>query len=482
MKSSSISGGAIPAYHPDQVLLKLRPGAVESLELAGAAPAMFTAAARSLPGLSALHRLERGGQIRRVTPLSPRAELAASDAGPSHAFASLAAAARPVAKPDANAGVSLVELEHGADPDALCQELAADPEVEAASRVPVRYWCARRRRADAPAAAGATAPAATPPISPMWNLARIRWAEARTRPGFQDANAVRVAVLDTGIDAAHPDLAAAVKHYVYAHPHGTAPSGPKDYIGHGTHVAGTIAATIGNELGINGVCACEIHAWKIFDDEPDYYGGYFHYFTDTVMYHRALADCVDGGIQVVNLSIGGTGLPDFNERRLFDALLSSGITVVAAMGNSRASGSPTSYPAAIPGVIAVGATNIKDEVASFSNRGSHIALVAPGQDIWSTLPTYPGQTGFQVRYENGKPVTGVPAKRDTDYATWDGTSMAAPHVAAAAALLHAKHPGIAPDQVLARLKASADKVPGMQGRAEHPDYGAGRLNLFRLLA
>lgn len=475
MKTPLLSSGVVPAYHPDQVLLKLRPEAGESLERAVSSPLTFAATFPSRPGLGALHRLERSGQIKRATPLATRIMLQPRNAGPARALASLAATVGPAAAPDPNAGVSLLELQHGADADALCCELAADPTVEFASRVPVRYLCV-------PHPSPAASPAALPPASPMWNLSRIRWADARNLSGFQDANSVRVAVLDTGIDTGHPDLVAALKAYTYAHPHGTAASGPKDYIGHGTHVAGTIAATVGNGIGINGVCACEIHAWKIFDDEPDYYNGYFYYFTDTVMYHRALADCVEGGIQVVNLSIGGAGVPDFNERRLYDALFEANITVVAAMGNDRAYGSPTSYPAAIPGVIAVGATNIKDEVASFSNRGPHIALAAPGEVIWSTLPTYPGQTGFQARQEDGHVVTGVADERDTGYAAWDGTSMATPHVTAAAALLHVKYPGITPSQVLGRLKASADKVPAMSGQAEHPDYGAGRLNLLKLLA
>jgi subtilisin family serine protease len=224
--------------------------------------------------------------------------------------------------------------------------------------------------------------------------------------------------------------------------------------------------------------------WKIFDDEPDYNRAddYYYYYVDPTMYQRALAECVEEGVNVVNLSIGGTGAPDPNERTLFDKLLNAGCTVVAAMGNERRSGSPTSYPAAIPGVIAVGATRINDSVTSFSNRGSHISLCAPGETIWSTLPSYAGQTGyFPEHLPGGKVVTGAPDSRDTNYAAWDGTSMASPHVAAAAALLLAKSAGLTPAQVRDKLMSTADSVPGMGNKSHHPDYGAGRLNLLSLL-
>jgi subtilisin family serine protease len=287
----------------------------------------------------------------------------------------------------------------------------------------------------------------------MWNLRKIRWAEARARTGFQDATAVRVAVLDTGIDTAHPDLPRA--------------SAERDLIGHGTHVAGTIGALINNDLGINGICACQLAIWKIFDDVPDHIPSRneFAYFVDPVMYRRALADCLDQGVSVINLSIGGPGQPDFQERALFRGLLANGTTIVAAMGNERMLGSPTSYPAAIPGVLAVGATNLDDTVANFSNRGNHIALCAPGVAIWSTLPTYPGQFGFEaIPGPGGRPIEGKPFRRETNYDAWNGTSMASPHVAAAAALLLANRGQTNAAAVRTRLMQTADRVPSMNNR------------------
>jgi subtilisin family serine protease len=319
----------------------------------------------------------------------------------------------------------------------------------------------------------------------MWNLRKIRWAEARALRDFEQARAIRVAVLDTGIDPDHPDLQGRVNGYTFTHPDPPDGSSNRDIIGHGTHVAGTIEALINNALGINGICACQLAIWKIFDTVADYFPSRneFAYFVDPVMYRRAPADCLEQGVDVINLSIGGPGRPDPQEQDLFNALLANGTTVVAAMGNERQFGSPTSYPAAIPGVIAVGATSLNDRVASFSNRGNHISLCAPGVAIWSTLPTYPGQFGFEaVPGPGGLPIEGKPLRRDTDYDAWVGTSMASPHVAAAAALLVANRGKMNAASVRAQLMKTANRVARMGDREFHPDYGAGRLNLLRLLS
>jgi subtilisin family serine protease len=164
-------------------------------------------------------------------------------------------------------------------------------------------------------------------------------------------------------------------------------------------------------------------------------------------------------------------------------LTASGAVVCAAMGNERTLGSPTSYPAAIQDVVAVGATSVNDAVASFSNRGDHIALAAPGKGIWSTLPTYDGQSGFAaVHLPDGSVKEGKPIRRERDYDSWDGTSMATPHVTAASALYLAKVGRNDGPTVKRALQKSADRVAGMSGKAFHPDYGSGRLNLAKLLA
>jgi subtilisin family serine protease len=152
------------------------------------------------------------------------------------------------------------------------------------------------------------------------------------------------------------------------------------------------------------------------------------------------------------------------------------------MGNERAAGSPISFPAAIPGVIAVGATTVTDEVARFSNAGDHITIAAPGSGIWSTLPTYPGQTGYRANRINGQPVMGTPFPRDVNYAAFDGTSMAAPQVTAAAALVLANSPHErTPQEVHDLLMVTASRLPAMGSARWTRDVGAGLLNLERLM-
>ena len=109
-------------------------------------------------------------------------------------------------------------------------------------------------------------------------------------------------------------------------------------------------------------------------------------------------------------------------------------------------------------------------------------LCAPGVAIWSTLPTFPGEFGFQ---DGARAVerraTRRPLARNTRYDAWPGTSGACPHVTAGVALLLASKGKLSPRQVKARLQRSADRVPGMHGKRFDPNYGAGRLNLRRLV-
>jgi subtilisin family serine protease len=400
------------------------------------------------------------------------------------------AAAGPEGRPNANAGVSLLELQPGTNLQQLQTALASDPHVVFASPVPVRYLMAGKRtgrgRKPNPSKrppSGATPAATPPPADTLWNLQKIRWREARNA-GLDPAKNIRVAVLDTGIDLGHPDLPGDAITYVHDYPDSQAATSDQDIIGHGTHVSGTIRALIDNQIGINGICECRLSMYKIFGDEPADVPvsspfAYYPYYVDPILYRAALAACLDAGVQIVNLSIGGAGVPDPQERALFQALIDAGISVVAAMGNEGSS--QPSYPAAIEGVIAVGATALDDSRADFSNIGPHIAVCAPGVSIWSTLPTYAGQTGFYaLQRPGGGWVRGESMRRETDYDSWQGTSMATPHVTATAALALAKYPGLSPATLKDRLQQAVDKVPGMQGQNFTKEYGAGRLNLLKL--
>lgn len=461
----------LPAYHDDLLIVKVRPGAASV-----AAAGRGTPEIAESPGLSTLSMYERAGLIKRVVPLArPAAARVFESVAPTAAMAGIAmvAASSVENDPAPNAGVMLVELQPGTALQDLKMSLAQDAAIDYVSEVPVRYLMA-------PAGAPAVAAATPPHNDALWNLKKVGWSAARAA-GLHSAVDVRIAVLDTGLDVNHPDMPPAL-HYVHDFGLPSVVTSQADIVGHGTHVAGTICALINNQIGINGICECAPSCYKIFGDQPRYVQalGYFAFLVDPLLYRAALAECVEQGIQVLNLSIGGYGAPDPQERGLFQALLDSGCTVVAAMGNEN-TGQP-SYPAAIPGVVAVGATSFDDTRAPFSNFGGHIALSAPGVGIWSTLPTYPGRTGNLPNIlPSGLRVPGQPLVRETHYAAWQGTSMAAPHVAAAAALMIARHGAMSSADARARLLQATDTVPGMGTEPFTREYGTGRLNLGKLV-
>jgi subtilisin family serine protease len=466
------STSELPAYHSDLVVMQRRSTRGLAMATAAAPTAMS-------PVSAALQSLNRAGLIKRIISLAPRRRRVAEGAL-GVAAAPLEAFAPPAEEPH------IIQLENPADVSALLSACASDPDIEFASRVPVRYLLARKRRVRYRGAKTLAAPppatiaATPPPLAQLWNLRKIRWSEARANTAFRDATTVDVAVLDTGIDPDHPEFAVQTIQYDFDYPGVAEPSSRQDLIGHGTHVSGTICADINNRLGIAGVCACRLNAMKIFDDRADFISfaeGYV-YFVNPIMYRQALAECVERRMAVVNLSIGGPGRPDQVESALFAQLIAGSTIVVAAMGNEREEGSPISFPAAIPGVIAVGATGLDDTVAQFSNRGGHITLTAPGVGIWSTLPTYPGQFGFRaVAGPDGRPREGKALRRETDYDAWDGTSMATPHVTAAAALLVANGRATNAATAAARFAQTVDRVPAMRRQTFSSDYGFGRLNL-----
>jgi subtilisin family serine protease len=470
MQQPTITHGPLPRYHDGMVIVKVRRSTAPSTfkTFADVANSPFQ------PHVTAaVSYFERAGRIRKITPLyNPQIRITPPALGFLGVMAHVS-----TAEPDSDplAGVSIINMERNQDAQELRNALAQDPSVEFAAPVPVRYLMATVP----------TVSVAPTQVSILWNLEKIRWAQSRQLNNFRDALDVNVAVLDTGIDKNHPDLKSQIQTYMYAYPDIGVAASEQDLVGHGTHVSGTVTALINNNTGVKGVCQCRLHVFKIFQDQAEYVPayGYFSYFVDPVMYRRALAECIIRKMDALNLSIGGPGEPDPQEALLFQRLIASGTAVVAAMGNEGESGSPTSYPAAIPGVIAVGATTIDDTVSKFSNSGAHIALCAPGEGIWSTLPGYPGQTGFRASIDpGGNIVQGSPIARDTDYASWSGTSMATPHVTGAAALVVATKGPLSPAQLKAALQASADRVSQMNGAQFTPEYGSGRLNLERLLS
>ena len=332
--------------------------------------------------------------------------------------------------------MTIVWVDDSAVSPQLLRTVESSPAVAFAERMPAR-WLSSVQEAD-------------PRHNRQWGLRAIRWFDTET----PDATEVTVAICDTGVDERHPDLAGAVASY--DHEGATA----ADIVGHGTHVSGIVAARAGDAAGVVGVARCRVAMWKVFPDEPT--GGNF--YVDGSRFLRALNAVATSGAKVLNLSLGGTQSSQA-EQLLFDRLERAGVTVVAAMGNEHDHGNPVEYPAAYERVLAVGAVAETNRRSPFSNTGAHIGLAAPGSNVLSTLPTEPS-----------------PFRPDTRYASWSGTSMATPHVAAAAALLAARHPDWTPTDTKDHLRARAAKVADMGGKSFTQDFGAGLLDITAVLA
>ncbi len=243
-------------------------------------------------------------------------------------------------------------------------------------------------------------------------------------------------MVDTGIDANHPDLKGKViAQHDFVHNDGTA----NDTAGHGTHVAGTIAASTNNGVGVAGGCPrCRLLAARVLAKN----GGYD---SDIA---RGIVWSANNGARVINLSLGGAAYSTALKRAV-DYAYNKGAVVVAAAGNT---GNGTyHYPAAYPDVIAVAATDSADRRASFSSYGNWVDVAAPGVDILSTYPRWL-ESNF---YEPG-------------YKFMEGTSMASPHVAALAGLLAAQ--GRSKSEIRFRLLSTADDI-GPEGRDRYTGAG-----------
>jgi len=242
--------------------------------------------------------------------------------------------------------------------------------------------------------------------------------------------AVVIAILDTGIDQDHPELAGKIvgnKDY--------SGYGVEDRYGHGTHVAGIAAAMTNNGVGVAGVGRnSSLLNVKVLNDQGS---GYYTWIANGVTW------AADHGAKVINLSLGGTRQSPTMENAINYAW-DKGIVIVAAAGND---GSSTPfYPANCQNAIAVAATDANDQKASFSNYGSWVEVAAPGVDIFSTFPNHP----FALQDSHGK-------VNNYDFAS--GTSMATPHVAGLAALIWAKYPTLANRDVRARIEDNCDAIP-----------------------
>ncbi|TBR21970.1 hypothetical protein EPO15_08930 [bacterium] len=250
-----------------------------------------------------------------------------------------------------------------------------------------------------------------------WGIQRVHAPQVWSRA---TGAGVKVAVIDTGIDKTHPDLAAN-----YAGGYNAVEPGaePMDDHGHGTHVAGTIAGSGNEGKGALGVAPrARLYAVKVLNKEG---GG-----TNAVIVD-GIAWAVQNGMKVINMSLGGPSSTVL--KKAIQKAYAAGVTIVAASGNDPEA--PVSAPASYPESIAVSASTSKDGIADFSTTGPEVDFIAPGHEIVSTWP-------------GGK------------YAKLSGTSMASPHVAGLAALAVSLGAST-PDKVRALLTKGAAPLEGL---------------------
>jgi subtilisin family serine protease len=260
--------------------------------------------------------------------------------------------------------------------------------------------------------------AAVAPSYTQWDYTALRLGEIHP---YISGNAIVVAVIDTGVDRSSNDLSGQVLDgcdWVTSPTNVCTGTGLLDENGHGTHVAGIVAAKNDGQ-GITGVApGSKILPLRVLDASGT---GYLSDIPAAIDY------AVANGADVINMSLGGT-FDYYLIKDAVDRALAAGVIVVAAAGNSGPSNTLPSYPAAYDSVIAVAATDSSGTVANYSSQGSYIDIAAPGSAIVST-------------YRGG-------------YASLSGTSMASPHVAGVVALMLERN--ISPGSIKSLLQGTAD--------------------------
>lgn len=317
---------------------------------------------------------------------------------------------------------------------------------------------AQGRRAGLNLIATASASPNDPLYGYQWHMGAV---QATAAWALADGVGVVVGVLDTGLATGGSDgIGCVVAGYDAV---GNDPD-PADGDGHGTHVSGTVAQATDNFSGVAGLAhgSCVMPV-KVLDDNGS---GSFADIAEGIYY------AVNNGALVINMSLGINARYRVTNDPVMDPALdyaeANGVTVVAAAGND-GNRRNVSYPAIYPSVIAVGATDLRNQLTGYSNRGKGLDLVAPGGDV--------------TRDDNGDGY-GDGVLQETRYGgQWgyyffQGTSMASPHVAGAAAVLISSGVATTPDEVRQRLNATALDL----GDAGYDStYGHGLLQLHDAL-
>jgi len=250
----------------------------------------------------------------------------------------------------------------------------------------------------------------------------------------------KVCVIDTGYDLNHPDLQQTNVNGYNGSFGSNAGPWYEDGNGHGTHVAGTIAA-LGNGVGVVGVVptgTMGLHIVRVFGDD-----GRWAWSSSLV---AAVEACAEAGSDVVNMSLGGGGSSIFEAEAYERIYREDDVLLVAAAGNF--GNSQYSYPASYTSVMSVGAVDSSKNHVSFSQFNNQVDISAPGKDILSTFP-------------------------NNAYAYMSGTSMATPHVAGVAALVWSHFPGLKAQQIRKAIEQTAEDR-GSQGYDNYYGHGISR--------
>ncbi len=350
----------------------------------------------------------QGEYVRGRVLVAPRAGLAEPE------LAKVVGAHGGRARAIGGSGIYIVDLPAQASETAVMQQLGRNPHLKFAEL---------DRRVPHSLAVN------DPYIGSQWHTAKIAAPSAWDLSG---GGGVVIAILDTGVDVTHPDLASRVVPgwNIYDNNADTA-----DVHGHGTAVAGTAAATMNNGTGVAGVAGqAKIMPLRISDPT-----GYAYWSTIA----QGINYAADNGARVASISYASLT----QSSAVLSAaqyMRSKGGLVVVAAGNSGASENytPTTY------LIPVSATDGNDQMASFSSYGSFVAMSAPGSGIWTT-------------------------NRGGGYGSWSGTSFSTPITAGTIALMLAAKPGISSSQVESLLYSTATDL-GATGRDDY--FGYGRVN------
>ncbi|MBO9324709.1 MAG: S8 family serine peptidase [Roseiflexus sp.] len=270
---------------------------------------------------------------------------------------------------------------------------------------------------------------------------------------------VIVAVVDSGVDPTHPDLVDRLRTDGYDFVDDD--SDPRDENGHGTHVAGIVAAVLNNNEGVAGLApGVTILPVRVMDARGR--------GSDRAI-ARGIRFSADKGAKVINLSLGATLTLNADEPSALvnDAIVyaqQQGALVVVAAGND-AVPLPNAIAVDNPDVLVVAATDERDRKAPFSNSGPWVAVSAPGVNILSTMPTY------EVFLTSNRLPPDERFRRNYDYMS--GTSQATPYVAALAALLFSANPDWSPAQVAEAIRSNATNIRDLNPRFE---LGTGRID------